>query len=460
MKMSSEPGETWIGAGMVFTRIILNANSAQPRSPLPHQTKKLLAGDPGAVPHESDVAGGGVCGPRALVECTGKSVYPTKSGAGDELSDNPEGKGGDDGRGGDGEDAGPHDSLGDAPAHGGEASRRSYADDGAGDGMGGAHGDAVRGEKEERDGAGALSAESADRPELGDLGTHGTDNTPAAEISSQPHGRVGADDDPPLIRAPAFGELRLSEIATGEQRAGDDAHGFLRVIAAVANAVSGSGEELQFSEKLINGAGRGAMEDPRDGDHEREADNEADERRQHNKHKRRHPFFAESGKCTDDRPVELGLTDQNLPSGASDAGSGKAADEGVRRGGWKSPPPGEQVPDNGAGESRQDDVLRDLFGIDQAAADGLGDGGAEDEGGDKVEDRGPDDGPSRGKHAGGDDGSDAVGGVMKAVDEVEGKRDQDGDKNQQSAQVQGYLALCRFAPNRFESLFRGQYLPP
>jgi hypothetical protein len=52
---------------------------------------------------------------------------------------------------------------------------------------------------------------------------------------------------------------------------------------------------------------------------------------------------------------------------------------------------------------------------------------AEAEGGHEVEERGPHDGLQRREHASGHDGGDRVGGVVKAVDEVEDQRDEDDD---------------------------------
>src|SRR5262249_17478972 len=68
-------------------------------------------------------------------------------------------------------------------------------------------------------------------------------------------------------------------------------------------------------------------------------------------------------------------------------------------------------------------------------ADGLGDSDAKSECGKKVESSSPDHGPSRRKHARGNHGGDTVSGVVKAVDEVERKRDEDGNNDQQYAQV-------------------------
>ena len=54
--------------------------------------------------------------------------------------------------------------------------------------------------------------------------------------------------------------------------------------------------------------------------------------------------------------------------------------------------------------------------------DRLGDGGAEEERRDEVEERGPGDRLARREHARGDDGGNRIGGVVKAVDEIENQR--------------------------------------
>src|SRR5260221_14453384 len=84
-------------------------------------------------------------------------------------------------RGGDGEDPGPDDASGDAPADGREAMQGAYADDGSGDGVSGADGDAGEGGTEEGGGSRAPATETAKGLEFGDLLPHGVDDAPFAE---------------------------------------------------------------------------------------------------------------------------------------------------------------------------------------------------------------------------------------------------------------------------------------
>ena len=49
---------------------------------------------------------------------------------------------------------------------------------------------------------------------------------------------------------------RLIHDAGGVERAGHDAHGLLRVVAAVSQTVGGGGEQLQLAEELVDLARR------------------------------------------------------------------------------------------------------------------------------------------------------------------------------------------------------------
>ena len=82
-----------------------------------------------------------------------------------------------------------------------------------------------------------------------------------------------------------------------------------------------------------------------------------------------------------------------------------------------------------------------MLELDHALADGFGDGGAEQKGGEEVEKRGPEHGQSRRQHAGRNHGGDAVGGIVKAVDEVEDERRDDGDDQQNQSSAHGYALL-------------------
>src|SRR6266849_2724655 len=145
---------------------------------------------------------------------------------------------------GNSEDPSPNDAPGDAPAHGGQAARGSDADNGAGDGVRGADGNAeVRGARE-RKRARSFRGESAKRRELGDALSHRFDDAPTAGHGATAHGQMAADDDP-------IGHIEGRDQATRGERSGDDTHAFLRVVGAVAKAVSSGGEQLQAAKPAI-----------------------------------------------------------------------------------------------------------------------------------------------------------------------------------------------------------------
>ena len=54
----------------------------------------------------------------------------------------------------------------------------------------------------------------------------------------------------------------LAHKAGGVERTGDDAHGFLRVVAAMAEAVGGGGEQLQLAEQSVDGLRRLVPQNP------------------------------------------------------------------------------------------------------------------------------------------------------------------------------------------------------
>ena len=64
--------------------------------------------------------------------------------------------------------------------------------------------------------------------------------------------RIGGEDDRPVIAAPSVMELVGIDEAGGVESTGDDAHGLLRIVAAVAEAVGGGGEKLRLTEGSVD----------------------------------------------------------------------------------------------------------------------------------------------------------------------------------------------------------------
>src|SRR4029077_113858 len=103
---------------------------------------------------------------------------------------------------GDGQDPGPDDFSGDAPADCSQAVGGSHADNRTGDGVRGAHGNSCQSGCEQRDGSRCFGTEAAHRLQFGDARSHGVNDAPTAEVSSQSDGSMGGEDDGPVIVAP------------------------------------------------------------------------------------------------------------------------------------------------------------------------------------------------------------------------------------------------------------------
>src|ERR1700739_1508707 len=202
---------------------------------------------------------------RGTSACRVQQVYQEKGCAGDQ------------GGGGDGKDPGPDDASGDAPADGGQAMDGTDADDSAGDGVSGADGNSGERGAEQSDGSSALGTESAERFELGDFLAHGVDDAPSSEISTGGDGGVSGQNDRPVKVPPVGQHVGFRPKRGGVERAGDNAHGFLRIVAAMAETVCRSGEQLEFAEPLVNRLRSFVLENPVGGDPEDQAEKHAHE---------------------------------------------------------------------------------------------------------------------------------------------------------------------------------------
>src|SRR5690606_29699883 len=126
---------------------------------------------------------------------------------------------------------GDDDIAGDAPADRGDPARGADADDGAGDRVSGRDRDAEEGRCEERDRAARFGAKALHWGEASDLGTHRMHDAPSAHEGAQRHCGLTADDDPE-------GHLEFGAgYSLAEEQHGDDAHGFLRIVAAMPKRV-------------------------------------------------------------------------------------------------------------------------------------------------------------------------------------------------------------------------------
>src|SRR5579872_4045973 len=332
-----------------------------------------------------------------------------------------EGRSGNQGGSGDGEDPGPDDASGDAPADCGKTIDGADAHDGAGDGVRGADGDAGQGGAEQSDGAGAFGTESAERFQLGDLLSHGVDDAPSAEVGAGGDGGVGGQDDGPVEASPVGEHVGLGHESGGVESAGDNSHCFLRVIATVAERVGSGGKQLEFAKPFVHGLRRLVLKNPMGGNHEDQAEDHAHDGGNDDKDESFVPPFR-----NDDGEHGSGA---GVNGGMHHRGAGISADQRMGGGSGQSPPPGKKVPDDGAKQSGHDDVFIDMIEANHALADGLGDGGAKEKSGEKVECGGPEHSEPGREDAGGNHSRDTVGGIVKAVEEVEDQRYENGDQD-------------------------------
>ncbi len=224
-----------------------------------------------------------------------------------------------------------------------------------------------------------------------------------------------------------------------DQGQGDDAHGLLRVVHAVGEAHARCTDDLRLAEQAVDPArsgqsGQQATRRGHRGDdreqhaHQQEAGNEAE----HGRTDHRHDHLPQHARAAPDRVGRLGPDDRlEVVASRGERRADQSADQRVRGRGRQSEPPGDQVPDDAAHERAQDQLRADLHHahVDQARGDGLGDGGA-GQCAQQVHAGGQGDGLHRREHLGRDHGGDGVGGVVEAVDVLEGECHQDHDDDQ------------------------------
>ena len=179
-----------------------------------------------------------------------------------------------------------------------------------------------------------------------------------------------------------------AEIALRVEQHGDDAHGLLRVVAAVAERIERRRDELQRAEDAVDRKGRVAHEHPRHDQEQQHRQDEAAERRQHDR--RRWSWRGPPRRST----LMPALA---VPAPTRPPISACELDDGIPK------PPGDDVPDDRAHQRAEHHARIDDVGGDDAGADGLRDVRAEDQEGDEVEEGRPDHGGLRAQHARRDD---------------------------------------------------------
>ena len=150
----------------------------------------------------------------------------------------------------------------------------------------------------------------------------------------------------------------------------------------------------------------------------------------------------------DDRQNPAG-ENQSAEPGLGDGGPAVASQQGVGRRGRKSQKPGDQIPENGAQQSAQHHAGIHYHGVDQPLAQGLGNRRSHHECRHEVEERRPHHRYSRAQHPGRDYGSDRVGTVVEAVDEIEDQRDADDDQDIEDVVIHAQPCLIEMDSSTF-----------
>src|SRR5262249_22490347 len=125
----------------------------------------------------------------------------------------------------------------------------------------------------------------------------------------------------------------------------------------------------------------------------------------------------------------------------------KPANKGVRRAGGDAEVPGDEVPNDGAGQAAQNDPLIHHARLDHPLAHRLGYLHAEAEGRHEVEEGRPRHRLHRREHASGDDGGDGGGRVVEAVDVVEGEGHQDDEGHEDEGTTHVREPAARLKPS-------------
>ncbi len=241
-------------------------------------------------------------------------------------------------------------------------------------------------------------------------------------------------------------------VAGGDQGQGDHAHRLLGVVRAVRQRQQRRRADLAPPEAGLLVALRHALGDL---EHQSRADHGDDDRDGGRKKGREDDL--------PDHSVELvALADpfDAAPAEAGDRCADQPSEEGVRRTGRQSPKPGEDVPDDGAGQTGHQDqqqavtpighqlgLRRPVRILDPDHSVGHGDGHLDgQERADEVEDRGKRDRGLRGQRLRGDRRGHGVCRVMEAVREIEGQRCDNNER--QEYELRGHVLHGTGKPGR------------
>ena len=245
---------------------------------------------------------------------------------------------------------------------------------------------------------------------------HGADDAPAAGICAKTYGKSGNHRNPERHR-------KLAQMVGADQRQGDHGHGLLRIIGAVTERDECGREYLQAAKVSIDRTRVGASKQIGQDNHYNvgnyQPDNRRGDERNHNRQ-------------------ELAPLDR-MDAVAGDAHAHKPTDQCMRRAGRQAGAPGNEVPDDRPDQAC-DYVLERNSGLDRDyPRNRIGHLGVEQLRGhqrpNQVQGGGKQNREPRRERPGPDGRSNSVGGVMKAVREVEAESYQDCSDEQQRSRV-------------------------
>ncbi len=165
--------------------------------------------------------------------------------------------------------------------------------------------------------ASGLRGETPEWHQFGNALAHGFDDAPAASHCAATHRQVAADNHP------IGNGVRFHESA-GDKSCGDDAHAFLSIIGAMAEAVASRREQLQTAKPFIDFLRALHADDPTGSDGDTHSKKHADERGEKNEQDRLGPSAKDERFVTSVGHRRTTVATHQSVRGAS----GQAEDEG------------------------------------------------------------------------------------------------------------------------------------
>ena len=219
---------------------------------------------------------------------------------------------------------------------------------------------------------------------------------------------------------PARQMIEAARFCAGKKSERDDAHCFLRVIAAVAMCHPGRAEDLQFPKKRMDEVWREAMQGDKKQKHQQPPENETCEWGGDHGH---NDFWPHTSVPFYDRPIAACRGNRR---------TAKSADECVTRTRGQAEPPGGDVPGERGDDRAEHRGHCDHVCVHEPFPNSRCNGAAEERAG-EIEKRGHCNRLTRRKHFGRDHSGDRIRGVVKAVAVFKNdRRENDGKKGKHS----------------------------